>query len=176
MRRRTATATTKSPANSFKSVWTSMYTQKITHRFHDPTCREMHPFGGRRFEQIRHHLQQWPIQLRKQLTAKAARSPKLHGGNFVCDGMQVWRTYRHHHADWTPGCGGHPSMCHHYANVNVEALWELGGTRTYVHESSFSISDPKDQSSNRNCALWIRKWVESVKRQDIHVSALQVWY
>ena len=176
MRWRTATATTKSPANSFKSMWTSVYTQKITHHFHDPTCCEMHPFGGWRFKRIRHHLQQWPIQLRKQLTAEAARSPKLHGGNFAHDGMQVWCTYRHHHTDWTPGCGGHPSMCHHYANVNVEALRELGGTRTYVHESSFSISDPKDWSSNRNCALGIRKWAESVKRQDVHVSTLQVWY
>ena len=72
----------------------------------------------------------------------------------------VWRTYQHHHADWTPGCGDHPSMCHHYANVNIEALWELEGTLTYVHKSSFSISDPKDQSSNRNCALGIRKWAE----------------
>ena len=90
------------------------------------------------------------------------------------DGMQVWHTYRHHHTDWTPGCGGHPSMYHHYANVNVKALRELGGTLTYVHESSFSISDPKDQSSNRNCALGIRGWAESVKRQDVHISALQV--
>ena len=176
VRWRTPTATTKSPPNSFKSVWSSVYTQKMTHCFHGPTCHEMHPFGGRRFKRIRHHLQQWPIQLHEQLTAEVARPPKLHGGNSARNGMQVWHTYQHHHTGWTPGCGGHPSMCPHYANVNIEALRELGGTFTYVHESSFSISDSKDQLSNRNFVLGIRKWVESVKRQDVHVSALQVWY